>query len=287
MKRKQLQPRSGVGIRQFLRYYVLVLLRREHLTPEQIIRKIRTESAENRDFRASGQLLVTRQDLDRVMKQLSSQELIRAIGVKWCITRKGIRKLIQCRQQKKDQTQGKNRAARKILKLMSPCTSAKKVLDVGTGEGYLAFQIADKGCRVLGIDSGSFDYSRDSLNNARKKAQVKGKGKGGDVEFVRASVTGPRLRNKSFDYVVSSQAIHCMKDQCRCLKAIYRLLKPGGVFLCMDFQIGFRGFLQHGWHGFLAVSEEEWKIFLPEYGFETSKFYKAGDYLVLAARKPG
>jgi len=282
MKGRRLQPRRGAGIREFLRYYVLALLRRGHLSPKQIIRKIRKESAGNRDFRPSGELLVAEEDLAEVMGRLSRQELIRTAGTKWCITRKGIRQLARYRRQEKQQTHGKDRAARKLLRLMGPCRPGRRVLDVGTGEGYLAFQVADKGCRILGVDSGAFDYSKDSISNARKKARAKG----GDVEFLRTSITGRRLRNRSFDCVVTSQAIHCMKDPARCVRAIYRLLKPGGVFLCMDFQVGLRGFFQHGWHGFLAVSEEEWRVLLPEYGFDPPEMHRAGDYLVVRAHKP-
>ena len=281
-RRRRLEPRRGAGIRQFLRYYVLVLLRKEHLSPKQIIRKIRKESAENRDFRPSGPLLVAREDLDTVMRQLSRQGLIRDLGAKWRITLKGIRRLVQYRRENRGQSQSKDRAARKLLRLMGSCRPPKRVLDVGTGEGYLAFQAADKGCRVMGIDSGSFDYSRDSINNARKKAREGD----GDVEFVRASVTGPRLRNETFDYVVTSHAIHCMRDQRRCLRAVYRLLKPGGIFLCMDFQINLKSFLRHGWHGFLALSEEDWRVFLPACGFDPPEIHRVGDYLVLRAHKP-
>ena len=281
MKPRELQPRQGPSIRQFLRYYVLVLLRKEHLSPEQIIRNIRKESEENRDFRPSGQLLVAPADLDRTMRQLSRQGLIRPLGTEWRITREGIRRLAQYRRQQKQQSHGKNRAARRLLKLMDPCEPHRRVLDVGTGEGYLAFQVADKGCRVLGIDSGSFDYSKDSICKARDKARTRG----GLVEFLRTSVTGPHLAQKRFHYVVASQAIHCMKDQGRCLETIYRLLKPGGVFLCMDFQVGLKGFLQHGWHTFLALSEGEWRALLPKYGFDPPEMHRAGDYLVIKARK--
>jgi len=85
MKRTELQPRRGADVREFLRYYVLVLLRKEHLSPQQIIRRIRKASAENRDFRPSGPLLVAREDLDGVVRQLNRQGLIRDLGAKWCI----------------------------------------------------------------------------------------------------------------------------------------------------------------------------------------------------------
>jgi len=282
MKRTELQPRRGADVREFLRYYVLVLLRKEHLSPQQIIRRIRKASAENRDFRPSGPLLVAREDLDGVVRQLNRQGLIRDLGAKWCITREGIRRLARYRRQQKQQSHGKERAARKLLRLMGPCKPAKRVLDVGTGEGYLAFQVADRGCRVLGIDSGSFDYSKDSIRNARKKAKTRG----GRVAFVRGSVTGPRLRRRRFDCVVASQAIHCMKDQRRCLRAIHRLLEPGGVFLCMDFRVGLQGFLHCQWHAFLSLCEGEWQTLLPECGFDVPEFHRVGEYLIVRAHKP-
>jgi len=156
------------------------------------------------------------------------------------------------------------------------------VLDVGTGEGFLAFKVAARGVRVLGIDNGCFEYSKDSIRQARKEAQQHG----GDVEFREAAVSDLAELNGSFDYVVSSQAIHCMDNQEACLRAVRDLLAPGGQFLCMDFAIGIRGFFAHGFHGFLAISREEWEQYLPGCGFEGVQVHEVQDYLVVAARKP-
>ncbi|MCK4375234.1 MAG: hypothetical protein KAX19_07895, partial [Candidatus Brocadiae bacterium] len=71
----------------------------------------------------------------------------------------------------------------------------------------------------------------------------------------------------------------------QCLEAIHRLLKPGGTFLCMDFLVGLEGFLHHGWHSILAISREEWRQLLPQCGFDEVSCRKAGDYLVVRARK--
>lgn len=281
MRRREPKARTGPSIREFLRYYVLVLLRGEHLTPRGILGKIKRESACNRDYRASGQLLVDKQDLGRVLQQLKRSNLASPAGAKWRLTRQGRKKVRIYKKQQGRCPSSKERAARLLLKWMGHCQPGERVLDVGTGEGYLAFKVADKGCCALGIDSGSFDYSKDSVRKASEKAE----GRSGQVEFLRRSVTGLRGRNESFDYVITSQAIHCMEDQRRCVKAIYRLLKPGGSFLCMDFAVGLKGFLQHGWHAFLGVSKEEWKVMLPQCGFEEPRFRKVCDYLVVTARK--
>ena len=155
-------------------------------------------------------------------------------------------------------------------------------LDVGTGDGYLAFRVADQGYNVLGIDSGSFDYSMNSIKTARQKARAKGT----CVQFKKAFLAGLRRGRARFDYMVASQAVHCMRDQPQNIKVIYELLRPGGAFLCMDLHVGLRGFLQHGWHAFLALSEEEWKNLLSGCGFQEPSFRNANNYLVVKARKP-
>ncbi len=281
MRRRELDARTGPSVREFLRYYVLVLLESKQLTSRGIIGKIQGESACNRDYRASGQLSVDEQELGRVLEQLEKNALTSPAGAKWRLTRQGRRKIQIYRKQQRQCPNGKERAAKLLLKWMGHCEPGERVLDVGTGEGYLAFKVADHGCLALGIDSGSFDYSKDSVRKARQKAEDTG----GQVEFLRRSVTSLRGRDGSFDYVITSQAIHCMKDQHRCVKAIYRLLKPGGSFLCMDFAVGLKGFLQHGWHAFLGISREEWKVLLPQCGFEESRLRTVCDYLVVMARK--
>jgi len=281
MGRKSLKPREGPSIREFLRYYVLLLLQKRPMSAEGMRRAIKRQSRENRDFRPSGPLAVGTRDLRLVLRQLRRRGLIQESQDKWRLTVSGQDTLSGYEKQKGASTNGKERAARKLLKLMGRARRGETVLDVGTGEGFMAFKLADRGYQVLGIDSGSFDYSKDSIRSAVEKVALHD----GQVEFRGASVAELAKTGESFDYVVTSQAIHCMKDQGQCLEAICRLLKPGGVFLCIDFLVGLEGFLHHGWHSFLAISREEWQQLLPQYGFEAPRCQKAGDYLVVRARR--
>ena len=276
-----LRPREGPSIREFLRYYVLVLLGERQTSDEDIRRTIKRQSRENRDFRPSGPLLVEKRDLRLVLGQLRTRELIAHSEGNWRLTARGQDGLSGYEKQGKAGPSGKERAARKLLKLMGEPRPGQTVLDVGTGEGFLAFKLADKGYRVLGIDSGGFDYSKNSIQSAVEKAESRG----GRVEFRKASVADLAKTSDRFDYVVTSQAMHCMKEQTQCLEAVHLLLKPSGRFLCMDFLVGLEGFLHHGWHSFLAISREEWEELLPQCGFEEPSCYKAGDYLVVRARK--
>jgi ubiquinone/menaquinone biosynthesis C-methylase UbiE len=157
------------------------------------------------------------------------------------------------------------------------------VLDVGTGEGYLAFKLAEAGFKVLGIDSGDFGYSKDSIQKAIEKTNG---AKDYDVEFRVADVKKLADMENAFDYVVASQALHCMKDQRGCLEAIHRLLKPGGKFISADLLIGLRGFFAHGFHCFLALSKEEWVQTLLECGYMNVNVHEVSDFCVVEAQKP-
>jgi 2-polyprenyl-3-methyl-5-hydroxy-6-metoxy-1,4-benzoquinol methylase len=281
MARVASEPRGGRSIREFLRYYVLVLLQRKQMSAQAARRAIRRQSRENRDFRHSGPLLVATRDFNLVLGQLARRKLIKLSGGKWHLTARGRDRLSTYEKQEDAQQNGKEKAARKLLRLMGRARRAETVLDVGTGEGFLAFRLADQGYRVLGIDSGDFEYSKDSIKSALEKAESRR----GQVEFRKVSVADLVGMRGRFDYVVTSQAMHCMRDQGQCLEAIHRLLKPKGAFLCMDFLVGLEGFLNHGWHSFLAISREEWAALLPRYGFLEYRLHKAGDYLVVRAVK--
>jgi len=281
MNRDGLKPREGPCVREFLRYYVLVLLQERQRSDKQIRQAIKRQSRDNESYRSSGALVVGTRDLHLVLRQLRRRGLIEPSDEKWRLTVSGQERLSGYEKQKAPHPNGKERAARKLLKLMGEPGRGESVLDVGTGEGFLAFKLADRGYRVLGIDSGNFDYSKDSIRSAVEKAASRG----GEVEFRETSVADLVGTHGSFDYVVTSQAIHCMQDQRQGVDAIYRLLKPGGAFLCMDFLVGLEGFLHHGWHSFLAISREEWRQLLPQFGFDEVACHKTGDYLVVRARK--
>lgn len=276
--------RRGASIREFLAYYVLVLLAAKRRTKRELIKAIAEESRGNRSYRPSGVLRVASAEMDAVLRQLAEQGLVRAPirGKQWHITSPGRAARSEYERDKDVGSNAKERAAQKVVDLLCCDEARQYVLDVGTGQGFLAFKAAERGCRVLGIDSGAFDYSKDSIQKARQEAAPRG----GTVDFQRADVSQLSDMNETFDYVVSSQAVHCMRNQPECLAAVYRLLKPGGSFVCSDFLVGHRGFLRHGFHCFLALSAEEWRELLPECGFGDVRMHEVDDYLVVEAHKP-
>jgi len=276
------RTRAGPSIREFLQYYLLVLLAEGPQTKREMVRQIRERSADNRAYRPTGVLWPASSEMQVVLDKLAADGLIELLpgGQRWQITASG-KKAITKYEEQKQESGGKEKAAEKLTELLGAASSDSRVLDVGTGSGFLALKLAERGFQVLGIDSGSFDYSKDSIQEAQQQAASQG----GDVEFRQADIRELAEPDNSFDYVVSSQAMHCMENQRECLQAIRRLLKPGGRFLCIDFSVGLQGFLKHGFHCYLAISREEWVELLLECGFGNIRMYEMDDYLVVESEK--
>jgi SAM-dependent methyltransferase len=277
------RARCGPSIREFLTYYVLVLLSAKRQRVRDLVKQIEARSAENRSYRSNGALRVNSREMERAVYSLADRGWVRLRppGARWGITNAGRRARREMERMSRGTSDSKERAASKLISRLKEGPRGSYVLDVGTGHGFLARRLAKRGFRVLGIDSGAFDYSKDGIRKARESM---GSGDG-RLEFREADVTDLARPGRGFDYVVSSQAVHCMKNQRKCLRAIHRLLKPGGRFLSLDFLVGLEGFLAHGFHCFLAISREEWAQLLPPIDFDDIHTQKVRDYLIVDARK--
>jgi SAM-dependent methyltransferase len=275
--------RAGPSIREFLAYYFLVLLGERRRTTSQLVEEIEARSAENRSFRSTGALRVSRREAKGVIGRLAERGWVRPRppDARWGITNAGRSARREMKQRVHGGSDSKGRAASKLIARLKDAPKGSNVLDVGTGEGFLAWRLARQGFRVLGIDSGAFDYSKDSI----EKAQQSAGSDAGRLRFRKADVTRLSRPSGGFDFVVASQAVHCMKHQHKCLRAIHGLLKPGGRFLSLDFLVGLEGFLEHGFHCFLAISREEWAELLPSIGFDDLHMAKVKDYVIVDARK--
>jgi len=287
------EGRSGDGISEFLEYYIMVILSEGASAKEKIVEVIQERSSDNTHYRPGSALRVADEEIEKTIAALLRRDSIRRsddLGSPstrkeetYRITGAGKKALEKANAIKVKTSGSKEKAVEKLTSLLHPHPPEKYVLDVGTGKGYLAFKLAEAGFKVLGIDSSDFGYSKDSIQKATEKIDGE---KNYDVEFRVADVKELADMENMFDYVVASQAVHCMKDQSGCLEAIYHLLKPGGRFISADFLIGLCGFFAHGFHCFLALSKEEWEQTLMECGYTDVNLYEVNDYCVVEAQKP-
>ena len=101
-----------------------------------------------------------------------------------------------------------------IWRLAEP-QPGERALDVGTGTGHFAIQLADGGLQVTGLDS-----SEAMLDIARSKRV--------DVEWRRGDATSLPFPDSSFDLVLSVTALEFINEPALALAEMYRVVAPGG-----------------------------------------------------------
>jgi ubiquinone/menaquinone biosynthesis C-methylase UbiE len=146
-----------------------------------------------------------------------------------------------------------------MYRLMSKClTKEMKVLEIATGTGLIAVNIADSVKSVVATD-----FSPKMIETAIKKRVPD------NVHFSVEDATALSFSDQTFDAVIISNALHIMPDPGVVLKNIRRVLKLNGLLIAPTFS-----------HGHLRDST--WKLntlILKLIGFETYSEWKPEEYV--------
>jgi phosphoethanolamine N-methyltransferase len=106
--------------------------------------------------------------------------------------------------------------------------SNKKILDVGCGVGGPALYLADRyNAFVYGVDVDPFLVRRAQANGQKAKRPDK-------VSFHLIEPNKLFFGNNYFDVIFSKEAIVHSKNKFHLFIELYRVLKPGGVIIIMD-----------------------------------------------------
>lgn len=98
----------------------------------------------------------------------------------------------------------------------------KIAADIGCGTGYGTVHLAQFADKITGVD-----YSEATLNQSRiDYAEVK------NMDFVVGKVPPVPLGSESVDVVTSFQFIEHIHERPQFIQDVFRVLKPGGVFIC-------------------------------------------------------
>jgi demethylmenaquinone methyltransferase / 2-methoxy-6-polyprenyl-1,4-benzoquinol methylase len=103
------------------------------------------------------------------------------------------------------------------------------LLDLAGGTGDVAFRVADAG--GPGIHVAVADINADMLQVGRERAAKLGH----DIEFIEANAEALPFPDRSFDAVTIAFGIRNVPRIDVALGEIYRVLKIGGRFLCLEF----------------------------------------------------
>ncbi|HIX29750.1 MAG TPA: class I SAM-dependent methyltransferase [Candidatus Blautia stercoravium] len=97
------------------------------------------------------------------------------------------------------------------------------VLEIGCGTGIVTIQLADCVKEITAMD-----ISREMLLRAEQKAKDLGKK---NISFRCGTLMDMKFPPKSFDVVTAYNVLLYMENQEEVLDKIYKVLKPGGLFI--------------------------------------------------------
>ncbi|EHP89178.1 class I SAM-dependent methyltransferase [Methanotorris formicicus] len=100
-----------------------------------------------------------------------------------------------------------------------------RILDVGTGTGFLAILLAELGHEVVGID-----LSEKMLERAREKADKKGL----DIEFMIADAENLPFDDGEFDVVVNRHLLWTLPNPQKAINEWSRVVRPRGKVVAID-----------------------------------------------------
>ena len=117
-----------------------------------------------------------------------------------------------------------------VTALNLPKTRPFKHLDVAGGTGDIAFRILDRGGPQTHVTV--LDINADMLDVGRERVPARHEGQ---VDFVEANAEDLPFEDKSFDGYTIAFGIRNVPRMERALAEAFRVLRPGGRFLCLEF----------------------------------------------------
>ena len=123
------------------------------------------------------------------------------------------------------------------LRGMLPALRGKRVLDLGCGFGAFTRWAAGEGATVYGLD-----LSVLMLAEARARTSWQA------VTYLKASIDAPPYRDKAFDVVFSSLALHYLPDFAAVCHSVRRVSISGGWFIFSVEHPIYTAPSQPGWH---------------------------------------
>lgn len=129
---------------------------------------------------------------------------------------------------------------RALVQAIAP-QPGQRVLDVATGTGLVAFELAHRGCEVVGIDQ-----SEEMLAGARAALQRR-PSLAHRVRFLRGEAEALPFDQGEFDAVTFTYLLRYVDDRLATMRELARVLKPGGRIGMVEFGVPESAVLRGAW----------------------------------------
>jgi len=148
----------------------------------------------------------------------------------------------------------------------------KRILDVGTGTGMIAINLAELGHSVTGID-----LCEEMLEIADKKAQSKEL----SICFLQGDAENPGFADQMFDVVVCRHLLWTLPHPNKAIQEWVRVCKPGGIIIAIDGHLTPRNCFGHNDSLDQATLDERQKLWFQTYSPEITKHLPFGKDLTM------
>lgn len=130
---------------------------------------------------------------------------------------------------------------KKVVNLVGN-TNPDAVLDIATGTGDLAINLTKTGAKkIVGLD-----LSEGMLAVGRKKISEKKLSK--QIQMVQGDSEALPFEDSSFDAITVAFGVRNFEDLEKGLSEIYRVLKPGGIFVVLETSVPTKFPFKQGYH---------------------------------------
>lgn len=131
---------------------------------------------------------------------------------------------------------------RRVVALAAPREGAR-ALDLATGTGDIAFALAARGARVVGVD-----ITPRMIELARAKDAGGARG-----TFLVGDMLALPFPSASFDIVTAGYGLRNVPDLAAAIREIARVLRPGGRFVSLDFNRPPNALVRAAYLGYLTL----------------------------------
>ena len=116
----------------------------------------------------------------------------------------------------------------------------ERALDLAAGTGDIAFAVAARGAKTIGLD---ITHRMLQLAHLRQ----------GEVDLITGDMTSLPFRSSSFDLVTTGYGLRNVPDLNTAIDEIARVLKPGGRLLSLDFNRPENAIVRSAYLAYLTV----------------------------------